>query len=50
MINALVEYIGRNGKTIVKSFTSIDDALKFTAILDERIEKGTCGGYILTKV
>ena len=50
MIKALVEYIGRNGKTIVKAFTSIDEATKFTDRLDERIAKGTCGGYIMTEV
>lgn len=50
MIKALVEYIGRNGRTIVKGFTNLEDAYKFTDKLDERIQKGTCGGYILTEV
>ena len=50
MIKALVEYIGRNGKTIMKAFTSLEEAEDFTKKLDERIEKGTCGGYILTNL
>ncbi len=50
MIRALVEYIGRNGKIIVKAFTSLEDAMEFTKRLDERIAKGTCGGYIMTEI
>ena len=50
MIKALVEYIGRNGKTIVKGFLSMKEAIEFTEKLDARIEKGTCGGYILTEL
>ncbi len=50
MIKAFVEYIGRNGKRIVKAFLSVDEALKFTGKLDERIAKGTCGGYIMTEI
>ena len=48
MIKALVEYIGKNGRTIVKGFSSLEEANKFTERLDERISKGTCGGYIMT--
>lgn len=48
MIKALVEYIGRNGRTIVKGFSSVEEATEFTDKLDERIAKGTCGGYIMT--
>ena len=50
MIRVLVEYIGRNGKIVVKAFTSVEDATAFTNRLDERIEKGTCGGYIMTEI
>ena len=50
MIKAFVEYIGRNGRTIVKGFTSVEEAHRFTEKLDERIEKGTCGGYIMTEI
>ena len=50
MIKAFVEYIGRNGKRIVKAFTKTDEALKFCEKLDERIEKGTCGGYVMTEL
>lgn len=50
MIKALVEYIGRNGRTIVKGFLSLEEAMEFTERLDERIEKGTCGGYIMTEL
>ena len=50
MIKVLVEYIGKNGKTIVKGFSTLEEATKFTDRLDERIAKGTCGGYIMTEV
>lgn len=50
MIKALVEYIGRNGRTIVKGFLSVEEAHEFTNKLDGRIAKGTCGGYILTEL
>lgn len=50
MIAAIIEYIGRNGKTIVKGFSNIEEAYTFTEKLDKRIEKGTCGGYIMTKL
>lgn len=50
MIKALVEYIGRNGRTIVKAFLSVEEATEFTKKLDDRIEKGTCGGYIMTEI
>ena len=50
MIKVLVEYIGKNGRTIVKAFSTIEEATDFTRRLDERIEKGTCGGYIMTEL
>lgn len=50
MIKALVEYVGRNGKTIVKGFHTVDEALDFCAKLDKRIEKGTCTGYLMTEL
>lgn len=50
MIKAMVEYIGRNGKTIVKGFTSMEEAFAFIDRLDTRIEEGTCDGYMLTKI
>lgn len=48
MISALVAYIGRNGKTIVKGFASVRDAEVFCEKLDKRIENGTCGGYLMS--
>lgn len=50
MIKALVEYIGRNGKRMVKAFLSVEEATKFASKLEERMAKGTCGGYILTEI
>ena len=50
MIAALVEYIGKNGRTIVKGFSSIDSAEDFCRKLDARIAKGSCGGYLLTRM
>lgn len=48
MIKALVEYINKNGRTVVKGFASLEEAIAFTEKLDKRIENGTCGGYLLT--
>ena len=50
MIATIIEYIGRNGKTIIKGFSSVEEAYTFTEKLDQRIQKGTCGGYIMTKL
>ena len=50
MIKALVEYIGRNGRTIVKGFSSVEEANQFCERLEERKAKGTCGGYLMTEL
>lgn len=46
----IVHYINSKGKTKVRGFENKDEALKFIKILDKRIEKGTCGGYIATNI
>lgn len=48
-IPALIRYRNRDGKTIVKHFTDLGAAYEFIRRLDDRIEKGTCYGYILTR-
>ena len=45
MIKALVTYYNSRGKIATKGFSSIEDAYTFIKKLDERIAKGTCGGY-----
>lgn len=41
-------YTNSKGNTIHKTFTDIDEATAFTTMLDQRIERGTCGGYCLS--
>lgn len=45
MIAALVEYIGRNGKTIVKGFSTIESANEFCKKLEAKNTE-----YLLTKM
>ena len=44
----IITYIGSKGKTLAKKFEDMQSAEAFTKKLDERIEKGTCGGYLMT--
>ena len=44
----LVAYINRNGNKTVKSVTGRNELEKVVKKLDERIRKGTCGGYTVT--
>lgn len=46
----IVHYINSKGKTKVRWFENKDEALKFIKVLNERIENGTCGGYIATNI
>ena len=39
-------YINSKGKEVSKIFDDIETGLKFIRLLDKRIEKGTCGGYV----
>ena len=48
MIGAIITYINRCGKLTTKGFSNKEEAQEFVAKLDKRIEKGTCGGYIMT--
>lgn len=43
-------YINSRGDTRVKLFASVDAGLTFCDILDQRIKRGTCGGYTLTSI
>lgn len=45
---ATVDYTDRNGHQKRRRFETEADALTFCAVLDDRIERGTCGGYILS--
>lgn len=47
MIKALVTYYNTNNKLTTKGFANVQDAYEFVKKLDERIAKGTCGGYDL---
>jgi len=42
-------YTNRNGKIIRLTLNTWDDVEKWTNRLDARIEKGTCGGYNVSK-
>lgn len=42
-------YINGKGNEQQKVFDNMDKGLAFTRLLDERIEKGTCGGYSFMK-
>ena len=43
-----LSYINSKGNTVHKTFYDLDEALAFTAVLDKRIERCTCGGYSLS--
>ena len=43
-------YINSKGKEVSKIFDDIETGLKFIRLLDKRIEKGTCGGYIIRQI
>ena len=49
-IYSIVEYINGKGQVKVKMTTSAEDEANFLKMLDLRIERGTCGGYIATKI
>ena len=44
-----VYYINSHGVKRYKAFTDRAEAVGFTAQLDKRIERGTCGGYNLNR-
>ncbi len=48
MIYALIEYINKYGRVSMKSVQSEKELTEFQKKLDERIAKGTCGGYLIT--
>lgn len=43
-------YINSRGNEKQKIFYNLEEGLNFTKILDERIKKGTCGGYDFTEI
>ena len=49
MKGGIVTWINGRGNTQTRSFEWLPDALSFTAKLDDRIGRGTCGGYTLTE-
>lgn len=46
----IIVFINSKGKEIKKTFKTEKDFNMFCNYLDCRIEKGTCGGYIATKI
>ena len=42
----IVTYINAKGKTITRSFVTIEEFNFFISYLDKQIECGKCGGYI----
>lgn len=43
-------YINSRGNTQVRYFKQMDEGLNFCDMLDERISRGTCKGYIFTTI
>lgn len=43
-------YINSRGDERQKVFEDMDEGLDFTKLLDQRIERGTCGGYTFTSI
>lgn len=43
-------YINSRGNEMQKIFHNLQEGLNFTQKLDERIKKGTCGGYSFTEI
>lgn len=48
MIYALIEYINKYGRISMKSAQSEKELAELQKKLDERVAKGTCGGYLIT--
>lgn len=44
-----VFYINSVGVEVVETFETEEEAMEFTKHLDERIKRGTCGGYCYHK-
>ncbi len=43
-------YINGNGDNRQKVFHDLEEGLNFTKILDDRIKRGTCGGYSFMEI
>lgn len=43
-------YINSNGDNRQKVFYDLDEGLRFTRILDDRIKRKTCGGYTFMEI
>ena len=43
-------YINSRGDERVKYFKTMEEGLAFCDILDERIKRGTCRGYVFTSI
>ena len=43
-------YINSRGDERQKAFEDMEDGVAFTKLLDQRIERGTCGGYTFTSM
>ena len=43
-------FINSRGDTRVRRFEDMESGLAFCAVLDKRIERGTCGGYCFSRV
>lgn len=43
-------YIDSRGNERQKVFEDMEEGLAFTKVLDDRIDRGTCGGYTFTSI
>lgn len=49
MKGAVITWINGRGNTQTRSFEVLDKGVEFAGVLDERITRGTCGGYTMTE-
>lgn len=46
----IVCYINSRWNEQTRSFPDMESALEFVGVLDKRIERGTCHGYIMSDI
>lgn len=49
MYNAIVTWINSKGREQTRTFSTRKTCFSFLGVLDDRIRRGTCGGYTMTE-